>query len=115
MYAKYFLGRTAELFQVGDFQRHQDIEMDWLFDRTMSNPYELERGYIEVIVNPIMELWCKFIPGIAEDLLDKGLKANLEFLKREEAISERKMGNRPLDESSVELRLNDNSRTLTNQ
>ena len=116
VYAKYFLNRVEELFRVGDLQRYQQIKNDFLFDRSISNPYDLERGYIEVIVQPIMKLWCKFIPSIAEDMMEKGLKENLEFLKREERISERKLktGGR-LDESSIELKLmNDNSRTLTN-
>ena len=71
VYAKYFYYRIEELYQVGDLQKNMKIKIDFLFDRTMSNPYDLERGYIDVIVRPIMELWCKFIPSIAEDVLDK--------------------------------------------
>jgi len=115
VYAKFFFNRIEELYQVGDLQKKANIKIDFFFDRTISNPYELEKGYIEVISKPILELWCKFLPNLKTDIIDKGLNENLIFIEKEKEEAERKFNKTPLDESSINLKiLPDNSQLMTN-
>ena len=105
VYAKFFYNRMEELYQVGDLEKKVSLPVDFFFDRTTSNPYELEKGYIVLIVQPILNLWCKFLPELKEDLITKGLEENLKFLDKEREDAESKMKKTVVSESNINIRL----------
>ncbi len=104
-YARYFFNRVEELYQVGDLEKKALLRVDFFFDRTVSNPYELEKGYIEVMARPVLELWCKFLPNLRAELIDKNLNENAKFLEKEREEAEKRIKRAAVDESSINLKL----------
>jgi len=50
------------------------------FDRTPSHPFKYQIGYIEVIAQPLLEVWCEFLPHCKQDVLIKGLDENRKLI-----------------------------------
>ena len=50
------------------------------FDRTTSNPFKYQIGYIEVIVQPLLDTWCEFLPHCKQDVVIKGLDENRKLI-----------------------------------
>ena len=57
--------------------------MSPFFDRTSCNPFIYQKGYIEVIVEPLYAAWLEFLPApIKQDCLVKGLDENKKLLEQ---------------------------------
>ena len=52
------------------------------FDRTTSNPFKYQIGYIEVIVQPLLDTWCEFLPHCKQDVMIKGLDENKKLIAK---------------------------------
>ena len=65
------------------------------FDRSQCNPFIYQRGYIEVVVEPVITLWVDFLSSLKEDqgnkpvsnypsirstVITKGLEKNKELI-----------------------------------
>lgn len=56
-------------------------------DRTTTNPYSCQLGYIQVLVEPLANVWVQYLPELKEDLITKGLNENKEHLLQKESES----------------------------
>jgi calcium/calmodulin-dependent 3',5'-cyclic nucleotide phosphodiesterase len=52
-YFKWMAEQMEEFYQQGDIERKLGLTITPFFDRTTSNPFVFQRGYLEVIVRPI--------------------------------------------------------------
>lgn len=51
------------------------------FDRTQCNPFKFQLGYIEVIVQPLLDTWIEFLPQICkQDVVNNGLNDNKKLI-----------------------------------
>lgn len=55
--------------------------MTAFFDRTTSNPFKFQIGYIDVVVQPLFSTWCEFREAFREDCIVKGLDENRKLLE----------------------------------
>ena len=51
-----------------------------MFDRKTSNPFILEKGYIDLIAYPAISLYCTFAPELQKMLITKGIDENRKFI-----------------------------------
>jgi hypothetical protein len=94
LYFKWMALFMEELYQQGDIEKHLGMEFsNSFFDRTSTNPYATQLGYIEVLVEPLAEIWCTFIPDIKEDLITKGLEENKQLLRQKDADAVKRLLN----------------------
>ena len=70
-----------EFYQQGDIERKLGCKITPFFDRTTSNPFLFQRGYIDVIVRPIFKTVIQFMPQIKEEVIDNGLDKNREIIE----------------------------------
>jgi hypothetical protein len=70
-----------EYYQQGDLERKLEFSGTPFFDRTVSNPFKYQLGYIDVVVHPLMTTWADFKPVFFEELVTKGLLENKKLLE----------------------------------
>jgi len=70
-----------EYYQQGDLERKLEFTSTPFFDRTVSNPFKYQLGYIDVVVLPLMTTWSAFKPVFLDELVTKGLLENKKFLE----------------------------------
>lgn len=105
LYFKWMALFMEELYQQGDIEKHLGMEFSNVFyDRTSTNPYSTQLGYIEVLVEPIALVWCDFIPDIKDDLITKGLEENKALLKQKDAEAVRRLLENDFDRESIDPR-----------
>eukprot|EP00359_Climacostomum_virens_P005920 CAMPEP_0204903912 /NCGR_PEP_ID=MMETSP1397-20131031/4558_1 /ASSEMBLY_ACC=CAM_ASM_000891 /TAXON_ID=49980 /ORGANISM="Climacostomum Climacostomum virens, Strain Stock W-24" /LENGTH=879 /DNA_ID=CAMNT_0052072627 /DNA_START=171 /DNA_END=2810 /DNA_ORIENTATION=+ len=92
LYFKWMALFMEELYQQGDIEKHLGMEFsNSFYDRTSTNPYSNQLGYIEVLVEPIAIVWCDFLPEIKEDLITRGLEENKQLLRQKDAEAVRRI------------------------
>ena len=79
-YFKWMAEQMEEFYQQGDIERKLGLEITAFFDRTTSNPFIFQKGYLDVIVRPIMITITEFIPQITEEVITNGLERNKEVI-----------------------------------
>jgi hypothetical protein len=85
LYFKWMALYMEELYQQGDIEKHKGFELSCPFmDRTSTNPYACQLGYIEVIVEPLLDAWIQFLPDVKDDLVTRGLNENKELLRQKD-------------------------------
>lgn len=67
---------TEEMFLQGDMERKLGFVPRHENDRSVANPFVYWKGYLDVVVEPLLELWTSFLPELADDMLEKGLSVN---------------------------------------
>lgn len=70
-----------EYYQQGDLESKLEFTTTPFYDRSNSNPFKYQLGYIEVIVNPLITVWTTFKPNLFDDLMTKGLLENQKFIE----------------------------------
>ena len=88
LYFRWMADMMEEIYQQGDIERKLGYDITPFFDRTTSNPFIFQKGYIDVIVRPIYKNLELFIPEIKEDCITNGLEKNIKVI--EDKISETK-------------------------
>mmetsp|Transcript_3958 Transcript_3958/g.3749 ORF Transcript_3958/g.3749 Transcript_3958/m.3749 type:complete len:398 (+) Transcript_3958:1269-2462(+) len=83
LYFKWMALMMEEFYQQGDIEEHLNMELTAPFmDRKSTNPYTSQLAYIEVVVEPMVEIWIDFIPEVKEDIYTRGLLENKEALRQ---------------------------------
>ena len=91
-YFKWMALEMEEYYQQGDIEKKLGYEVSPFFDRTSSNPFQFQLGYIEVICEPMITTWTEFLPQACKSTLIKGLEENKRLINQK--ISETKaLGN----------------------
>mmetsp|Transcript_16986 Transcript_16986/g.14916 ORF Transcript_16986/g.14916 Transcript_16986/m.14916 type:complete len:96 (+) Transcript_16986:256-543(+) len=90
-YFKWMAEQMEEFYQQGDIERKLGCRITPFFDRTTSNPFIFQRGYIDVIVRPIFQTVIQFMPQISEEFIDNGLEKNRKVI--EDNLSKAKVNN----------------------
>ena len=81
MYFKWMASEMEEYFQQGDIEKKMGYNVTPFFDRTTCNPFKYQIGYMEVIVEPLMNIWIEFLPNICkQDVIVKGLEENKKLI-----------------------------------
>jgi len=73
LYFKWLNNEMEEYYQQGDLERKLEFTCTPFFDRTVSNPFKYQLGYIDVVVLPLMTTWSDFKPVFLDELITKGL------------------------------------------
>jgi len=81
LYFKWMAAEMEEYFQQGDLERKLDYSITAFYDRTESNPFKYQMGYIDVVVRPLMDTWCEFKPVFREELIVQGIQENTKLLE----------------------------------
>lgn len=79
-YFKWIALEMEEYYQQGDIEKKLGYEVTPFFDRTTSNPFQFQLGYIEVIVEPLIASWSEFLPQSCRNTLTKGLEENKKLM-----------------------------------
>jgi hypothetical protein len=82
LYFKWMAAEMEEYFQQGDLERKLDYSITAFFDRTESNPFKYQQGYIDVIVQPLLDTWTEFRPVFREELVTMGIDENKKLLEQ---------------------------------
>jgi hypothetical protein len=82
LYFKWMAAEMEEYFQQGDLERKLDYTITAFFDRTESNPFKYQQGYIDVIVQPLLDTWTEFRPVFREELVTMGIDENKKLLEQ---------------------------------
>ena len=69
-----------EYYQQGDLERKLEFTFTAFYDRATSNPFKYQLGYIDVIVLPLLETWCDFLPQLKDELIVKGIETNRRLI-----------------------------------
>jgi hypothetical protein len=77
MYFRWMAAEMEEYYQQGDIEKKLGYTVSPFFDRTTCNPFIFQKGYIEVIVEPLFNALCEFLPEeVKQDCIVKGLNEN---------------------------------------
>lgn len=59
LYFKWMNRFMEELYQQGDIEKHRQFPelSNGFMDRTTTNPYSCQLGYIQVLVEPLANVW----------------------------------------------------------
>lgn len=101
-YFKWMAMEMEEYYQQGDIEKKLGYTVTEFFDRSTCNPFLYQSGYIEVIVEPLINTWTDFLANLKEDtskpasnfptikqtVIQKGLEKNKELIR--EKIQETK-------------------------
>ena len=60
-YFKWMALEMEEYYQQGDIEKKLQYTVTELFDRSTCNPFIFQRGYIEVVVEPLLGVWTDFL------------------------------------------------------
>jgi hypothetical protein len=83
MYFKWMQMEMEEYYQQGDIEKKMGYTVTPFFDRTTCNPFQFQRGYIEVIVEPLMTCWMDFMPhALKAEIVTKGLEENKKLISQ---------------------------------
>ena len=66
-YFKWIALQMEEYFQQGDIEKKLGYEVTPFFDRTTCNPFQFQHGYIEVVIEPLIDAWLNFIPIVIKN------------------------------------------------
>ena len=92
VYVKWMLARVNEWLTQGDMERRSGVGVTPIFERTRSNPFLLEKGYIHVLAQPTLTIWVQFIPHLQEDFITNGLEENAKFIREKVEESQANLG-----------------------
>ena len=92
-YFKWMALEMEEYYQQGDIEKKLGYSVTEFFDRSQCNPFVYQRGYIEVVVEPVITIWIDFLsslkeegkpvsnfPSIRSTVITKGLEKNKELI-----------------------------------
>ena len=83
MYFKWMAAEMEEYFQQGDIEKKMGCTVTPFYDRTQCNPFKYQMGYIEVIVEPLLNTWTDFLPIIVkQEVVNKGLEENKKLIQQ---------------------------------
>lgn len=71
-----------EFYQQGDIEKKMGFQVTPFYDRTTCNPFIYQKGYLDVVVEPIYQTLVLFIQDIKDDCLIKGLEENKKMLEQ---------------------------------
>lgn len=57
-------------------ERKLDFSVSPFFDRATCNPFKFQLGYIDVVVFPLLDTYCEFLPQLRETLISEGVEVN---------------------------------------
>ena len=82
-YFKWMALEMEEYYQQGDIEKKMGYSVTPFYDRTECNPFKYQLGYIEVIVEPLLNCWTDFLPPICKQtILAKGLTENKKLINQ---------------------------------
>lgn len=67
MYFKWMALEMEEYYQQGDIEKKLGYTVTDYFDRTTCNPFIYQKGYIEVVVDPLINVWTDFLSNLKEE------------------------------------------------
>ncbi len=115
MYFKWMASEMEEYFQQGDIEKKMGYTVTPFFDRTICNPFKYQIGYMEVIVEPLMNIWIEFLNVkttiCKQDVIVKGLEENkkliLQKIEETKAIGALNGQNQDVRENSEDMDADD--------
>ena len=81
LYFKWMAAEMEEYYQQGDLERKLDYTASPFFDRTLSNPFKFQLGYLDVVVMPLFQIFTEFKDVFREECVVKGLEENRKMLE----------------------------------
>lgn len=96
MYFKWMALEMEEYYQQGDIEKKLGYTVTEYFDRSTCNPFIFQKGYIEVVVEPLLLVWTNFLANMKEDaqkpnsnfptieqtVIKKGLEKNKDLINQ---------------------------------
>lgn len=61
LYFKWMQLEMEEYYQQGDIEEKLGYTVTPFYNRTSCNPFLYQRGYIEVVVEPLLNTWVEFL------------------------------------------------------
>ena len=82
-YFRWMAAEMEEYFQQGDIEKKLGYSVTPFFDRTTCNPFVFQRGYINVVVEPLFQALLEFLPETCRsDCMGKGLTENKALIEQ---------------------------------
>jgi len=81
-YFRWMSLQMEEFYQQGDIEKKMGFQVTPFYDRTTCNPFIYQKGYLDVVVEPIYQTLVLFIQDIKDDCLIKGLEENKKMLEQ---------------------------------
>jgi len=79
-YFKWMHNEMEEYYQQGDIEKKLGYTITQFYDRTTCNPFIYQRGYLNVIVEPLYITILDFLPECRNDCMVNGLEKNKQLL-----------------------------------